>query len=116
MIIQSNGISNAERAYATFLFSKVALSMGKTVTIFLLMDGASMAKKGAATGVKHPSFDRLDSLMNEVIEGGTKVYVCELSAQFRGINEGNLVEGMKIAGAATYIDLISNPANAVVNF
>ncbi|ADN35208.1 DsrE family protein [Methanolacinia petrolearia DSM 11571] len=116
VIIQSNGISNAERAYATFLFSKVALSMGKTVTIFLLMDGASMAKKGAATGVKHPSFDRLDSLMNEVIEGGTKVYVCELSAQFRGINEGNLVEGMKIAGAATYIDLISNPANAVVNF
>ncbi|MBP2133699.1 putative peroxiredoxin/TusA-related sulfurtransferase [Methanomicrobium sp. W14] len=116
VIVQSNGISNAERAYATFLFSKVALSMGKTVTIFLLMDGASMARQGAAAGVKHPAFDRLDSLMDEVIKAGAKIYVCELSAQFRGINETNLVSGMTIAGAATYIDLISNPANAVVNF
>lgn len=116
VIAQSNGISNAERAYATFLFSKVALSMGKKVTVFLLMDGASMAKQGAAAGVKHPAFERLDTLMNEVIESGATIYVCELSAQFRGIGEDDLVKGVKIAGAATYLDLIGNTANAVVNF
>ncbi len=116
VIVQSNGIGNAERAYATFLFSKVALSMGKKVTIFLLMDGASIAQQGVAAGVKHPAFDRLDRLMDEVIKAGATIYVCELSAQFRKIGEGDLVRGVTVAGAATYLDLISNPAHAVVNF
>lgn len=116
LVVQSNGIGNAERAYATFIFSKAALSMGKEVTIFLLMDGASIARKGNAETVKHPAFDRLDKLMAEVIEKGATVYVCELSAEFRGIKSENLVEGTKIAGAATYITLLSDPTYAVVNF
>lgn len=90
VIAQSNGIGNAERAYATFLFSQVALSMGKEVTIFLLMDGAGIGKKGNAKGVKHPEFERLDHLMEDVIKAGATVYVCELSAKFRGIGADDL--------------------------
>lgn len=116
LIAQSNGIGNAERAYATFLFAKAAQSMGKEVTIFLLMDGVSMARQGNAAVVKHPAFDRLDRLMDEVIRGGATVYACEMSAKFRGIGEADLVKGVRLAGAATYIQLLSDPANAVVNF
>ncbi|MCZ3367387.1 MULTISPECIES: DsrE family protein [Methanobacterium] len=116
LVAQSNGIGNAERAYATFIFSKAAISMGKKVTIFLLMDGVSIAKKGNAEKVKHPSFDRLDNLMIEVIEMGAKVYVCELSAEFRGMKQEDLVKGTSLAGAATYITLLSDPTYAVVNF
>ena len=116
LVAQSNGIGNAERAYATFIFSKAALSMGKQVTIFLLMDGVSIAKKGNSQKVKHPSFDRLDKLMIEVIEMGAKVYVCELSAEFRGMKQDDLVNGTSLAGAATYITLLSDPTYAVVNF
>jgi uncharacterized protein len=116
LVAQSNGIGNAERAYATFIFSKAALSMGKEVTIFLLMDGVSIAKKGNAEKVKHPAFDRLDKLMTEIIEKGAKVYVCELSAEFRGMKQEDLVNGTGLAGAATYITLLSDPTYAVVNF
>lgn len=116
LVVQSNGTGNAERAYATFIFSKAALSMGKDVTIFLLMDGVSIARKGSAAAVKHPAFPRLDELMAEVIEMGVKIYVCEMSAQFRGLREDNMVEGCKIAGAATFITLLSDPSYAVVNF
>lgn len=116
LVVQSNGIGNAERAYATFIFSKAALSMGKEVTIFLLMDGVSIARKGNAAKVKHPAFDRLDKLMEPLIGAGAKIYVCELSAEFRGIKQEDLVEGTKLAGAATYITLLSDPSFAVVNF
>jgi predicted peroxiredoxin/TusA-related sulfurtransferase len=116
LVIQSNGIGNAERAYATFIFSKAALSMGKKVTIFFLMDGVSIAKKGNASKVKHPSFDRLDKLMAEAIEAGVKVYVCELSAEFRGMKQEDIVNGTSLAGAATYVTLLSDPTYAVVNF
>ncbi|MBU4607251.1 MAG: DsrE family protein, partial [Methanobacterium sp.] len=93
LVVQSNGIGNTERAYATFIFSKAALSMGKKVTVFLLMDGVSIAKNGNAATVKHPAFDRLDKLMAESIENGAKIYVCELSAEFRGMKQKDLVEG-----------------------
>jgi predicted peroxiredoxin/TusA-related sulfurtransferase len=116
LVVQSNGIGNAERAYATFIFSKAALSMGKEVTIFLLMDGVSIARKGNAAKVKHPAFERLDQLMEPLIEQGAQIYVCELSAEFRGIKQADLVEGTKLAGAATYITLLSDPSFAVVNF
>lgn len=116
LVAQSNGIGNAERAYATFIFSKVAASMGKKVTIFLLMDGVSLAKKGNAASVKHPDFAPLDRLMDEVLKAGTTIYACELSAKFRGITEADLVPGVKLAGAATYIGLLSDPSYAVVNF
>ncbi len=116
LVVQSNGIGNAERAYATFIFSKAALSMGKNVTIFLLMDGVSIARKENAAKVKHPAFDRLDKLMAEIIEQGVQIYVCELSAEFRGIKQSDLADGTKLAGAATYITLLSDPSFAVVNF
>lgn len=116
LVVQSNGIGNAERAYATFIFAQAAKSMGKEVEIFTLMDGVSILKKGNAKKVKHPAFNRLDKLMQEVIESGIKIYVCELSANFRGIKQEDLVAGAKIAGAATYVTLLSDPRYAVVNF
>jgi len=116
LVVQSNGIGNAEKAYATFIFSKAALSMGKDVTVFMLMDGVSIARDGNAKTVKHPAFDRLDILMEEAIDAGAKVYVCELSAEFRGMKQVDLVDGAKLAGAATYITLLSDPSYAVVNF
>jgi len=116
LLSQSNGIGNAERAYATFIFSKVAMSMGKQVTIFLLMDGVGIARRGNAAGVKHPDFPPLAQLMDEVITAGATIYACELSAKFRGLGEADLVPGVKLAGAATYIQLLSDPANANVNF
>ncbi|MDY9923549.1 DsrE family protein [Methanobacterium sp.] len=116
LVVQSNGIGNAERAYATFIFAKAALSMGKKVSIFLLMDGVSMARKGNAATVKHPAFDRLDYMMMEAVDGGATIYVCELSANFRGIKQKDLEDGCKLAGAATYVTLLSDPTYAVVNF
>ncbi len=116
LVVQSNGIGNAEKAYATFIFAKAALSMGKEVTVFLLMDGVSIAPKGNAATVKHPAFERMDKLMAEAVEGGAKIYVCELSAEFRGIKAENLADGCKLAGAATYVTLLSDPSYAVVNF
>ncbi|EKF86295.1 DsrE family protein [Methanobacterium formicicum] len=116
LVVQSNGIGNAERAYATFIFAKAALSMGKKVGIFLLMDGVSIARKGNAATVKHPAFDRLDHLMTEAIDAGATIYVCELSANFRGIKQKDLEKGCKLAGAATYVTLLSDPTYAVVNF
>ncbi len=54
--------------------------------------------------------------MDEVIKACATVYVCELSATFRGVGPDDLVEGVRLAGVATYLELLANPANAIVHF
>ena len=66
--------------------------------------------------MKHPAFPVLSQLMDEVMKAGATIYACELSASFRGIKEADLVPGVKLAGAATFIQVLSDPGNAVVNF
>ncbi|WP_456472518.1 DsrE family protein [Methanocaldococcus sp.] len=108
-IINTTGTGNAERAYATFMMADVALKMGLKPTIFLMLDGASLALKGECDKVKHPAFPKLGDMVRDILKKGVKVYVCELSAEFRGINEENLEDGFEIAGAPTFLNYLSRP-------
>ncbi|ADG13029.1 DsrE family protein [Methanocaldococcus infernus] len=108
-IINTTGTGNAERAYSTFMMADIALKMGLKPTIFLMLDGASLALKGECDKVKHPDFPKLGDLVRDVIKKGVKVYVCELSAKFRGIDEKNLEDGFEIAGAPTFLNYLSKP-------
>ncbi|WP_423793374.1 DsrE family protein [Methanocaldococcus indicus] len=108
-IINTTGTGNAERAYSTFMMADIALKMGLKPTIFLMLDGASLALKGECDKVKHPAFPKLGDLVRDVIKKGVKVYVCELSAEFRGINKNNLEDGFIIAGAPTFLNYLRKP-------
>ena len=54
--------------------------------------------------------------LGDVYKRQAQIYACELSAEFRGMKQTDLVEGTKMAGAATYVTLLSDPTYAVVNF
>ena len=108
-IINTSGTGNAEKAYSTFMMADVALKMKLKPTIFLMLDGASMAQKGECSKVKHPAFPKLSELVKQALSNGIKIYVCELSAEFRGISKKNLEEGFEIAGAPTFFNYLSKP-------
>ncbi|MDK2987145.1 MAG: uncharacterized protein PWQ47_283 [Methanothermococcus sp.] len=108
-IINTTGTGNAEKAYSTFMMADVASKMKLKPTIFLMLDGASLAMKGECSKVKHPDFPKLSDLVKMALNNGIKVYVCELSAKFRGISEKNLEEGFEIAGAPTFFNYLSKP-------
>lgn len=108
-IINTTGTGNAERAYSTFMMADVAQKMKLKPTIFLMLDGASLAQKGECDKVKHPAFPKLSELVKNALNSGIKVYVCELSAEFRGINQKNLEDGFEIAGAPTFFNYLSKP-------
>ncbi len=108
-IINTTGTGNAEKAYSTFMMADIALKMKLKPTIFLMLDGASLGLKGECDKVKHPAFPKLSELVQDIIKRGVKVYVCELSAEFRGISENNLEDGFEIAGAPTFFNYLSKP-------
>jgi predicted peroxiredoxin len=108
-IINTTGTGNAEKAYSTFMMADVALKMKLKPTIFLMLDGASMGQKGECDKVKHPAFPKLSELVKNALNNGIKIYVCELSAEFRGISAKNLEDGFEIAGAPTFFNYLSKP-------
>lgn len=107
-IINMTGTGNAEKAYATFMMADVAKNMKLKPTIFLMFDGASLALKGECDKVKHPAFPKLGDKMRNALKDGVKIYVCEMSSEFRGVDK-KLEDGIEIAGAPTFFRFLSKP-------
>jgi hypothetical protein len=107
-IINMTGTGNAEKAYATFMMTEVAQNMKLKPTIFLMFDGASLALKGECDKVKHPAFPKLGDKLRAAIKSGVKIYVCEMSSEFRGVDK-KLEDGIEIAGAPTFFRFLSKP-------
>lgn len=104
-IVGQWGPEAAERCYGPFVTGTTAQALDVSVTIFLMMDGVMLMKKGAAEKVKAPGFPPLPDLINSFLEAGGKIQVCSNSVEFRGIKQGDLRDPrIEIAGAATMVD------------
>jgi len=104
-IIGQWGPEAAERCYGPFVTGTTAQAQDIDVTIFLMMDGVMLLKKGMAEKVKAPGFPPLPDLIDAFLEGGGTLQVCSNSVEFRGIGQEDLRDPrIVIAGAATMID------------
>ena len=66
------------------------LKAGHGVQIFLMDDGVYNA-------VKIPSKNRLFSNLDQLITQGAKVYLCAVTAEARGLGEGDFLEGVELS-------------------
>jgi predicted peroxiredoxin len=89
--------------------------MGVDPTIYFIIKGVTVVKKGEAEKVKVGSFPSLKAVMDKAIEAGVKLMVCDQSTQLMGLNRGDYIDAAKVVGAATLNDLLLD-ADAVVSF
>jgi len=105
LYIQTSGVEAPERAYAPFILASTAAMMNVDATVYFLVKGITLMKKGEAEKIKLGSFPSLKDVMNKAIKAGVKIMVCEQSCQLLGIPRGDFVSEAKIVGAATLNDL-----------
>jgi predicted peroxiredoxin len=115
LYIQTSGLDTPERLYAPFVLSATARAMDVEASIFFMIKGITVVKKGEAEKVKIGSFPSLKEAMDQATVAGVKMYICEQSAQLLGIPRGDFVPGATIAGAGTLNDLALD-ADAVMTF
>ena len=115
LYVVTSGVGNPERAYAPFILATAGVAMGIDVTIYFLIKGVTLLKKGEAEKMKLPDFPSLNEVMEKAVELGVKLELCEQSCTLHGLERKDLIEPATVVGAAILNDRILD-ADAVLCF
>ena len=102
------GIEAAERANQAWTVAATALSAGADVTVWLTGEGVWFAVPGRSPdlGLEHAT--PVADLVATVLESGT-VVVCTQCAARRSLTGDDLLTGVSIAGAASFVEAVLRP-------
>jgi len=115
LYVQTSGVDTPERTYAPFVLATTAAMMNIDATIYFLIKGVTVVKKGEAEKIKLGSFPSLKEVMDQATKAGVKLLVCEQSTQLLGLSRGDFIPEAKVVGAATLNDLVLD-ADAILYF
>jgi uncharacterized protein len=108
--------SNApERQYSPLVLAQSAKAMGLDAAVYYLGMGLTVLKPGEAEKMQLGSFPSVAEMLQKALDMGVTVYVCEASKQMLGWESVELIDGVKIVGAATLNDLVLD-ADATMYF
>lgn len=102
------GSDDPERCAQAFTVASTALASGAEVSLWLTGDAAWFAIPGKCEEFELPHSAKLADLRNAILAGG-KITLCTQCAVRRGINDGNQIPGIVIAGAASFVEEILQP-------
>jgi predicted peroxiredoxin len=94
-----------EKQYAPLILAQTAKMMDLKPMVYYLGSSLKILKPGEADKIKMGSFPRVSELLKKTIDMEIPVYVCEASKQMLGWEKAELIDGVKIVGAATLNDL-----------
>jgi predicted peroxiredoxin len=97
------GAEDAERCNQAFTVAASAVASGADVGLWLTGEAAWFAIPGRAEQFSLPLAAPLADLLAGVLAGG-QVTLCTQCAERRGIVAGDVVEGVRIAGAAVFAE------------
>lgn len=115
LYVVMSGVDTPERLYAPFILSSTAKAMGIDATVYFLIKGVTVVKRGEAEKIKLGEFPSLKEVIEQAKNAGVEFMVCEQSCMLLGIEKGDFEDYVKIVGAATLNDLVLE-ADAVLCF
>ena len=115
LYVVTSGTDTPERIYAPFILATTAIVVGIEPTIYFLIKGVTVVKKGEAEKIKLGSFPCLREIIDQAIAAGVKLEVCEQSCELLGLERGDFIDAAEIVGAATLNDRLLD-SDAVLTF
>lgn len=96
------GAEQPERSNQALNVAATAVACGVRTSLWLTGEAAWFAVPGRAEGVDLPHASPLAELLATVLRGGG-VTVCTQCAARRDLSDADLIDGVRIAGAATFV-------------
>lgn len=108
------GAEDAERCNQAFTVAATAVAAGAEVNLWLTGEAAWFAMPGRAEEFSLPHAAPLSDLLAAVLVGGS-VTLCTQCAVRRDLTEPDLIPGIVIAGAASFVEqVLSDDVQALV--
>jgi predicted peroxiredoxin len=108
------GVDAPERCSQAFTVASTALASGVAVSLWLTGESAWFALPGKAAEFELPHAAPLSDLLDALLAGG-RVTLCTQCAARRDIGPDDVIPGVRIAGAATFVEeALADGAQALV--
>lgn len=108
------GADAPERCSQAFTVAAVAVAGGVEVSLWLTGESAWYALPGRAAEFELPHAAPLPELIDGVLAGGT-ITLCTQCAARRGIEEQDVMDGVRIAGAQVFVsEVMADGTKALV--
>lgn len=106
--------TDPEPCSQAFTVAATAIAAGATVSVWLTGDAAFLATPGRAEQADLPLAEPLASLRDIVLDEAA-LTVCTQCAARRGLTAADLLPGVRLAGAATFVsEILAEGAQALV--
>jgi len=112
--LQTSGTDTPERLYAPFILATTAAAMGQEPIVYFFIKGITAVKKGEAEKIRIGEFPTLKEIIDQAVQAGVKLMVCEQSCMLLGLDRGDFIEPAQVVGAATLNDIVLD-ADAVIS-
>ncbi len=99
------GLDAPERSNQAFTVAAAAVAAGAGVQLWLTGESAWFALPGRADELRLEHATPLPDLLSVILSTGT-VTVCSQCAARRSISPADLLPGIRIAGAASFVELV----------
>jgi predicted peroxiredoxin len=99
------GVNDPERAAQAFTVAATALASGFAVSLWLTGEAAFFALPGRCEEFELPHSAPLHELRDAILTSGS-ITLCSQCAVRRGITESDLIPGIVIKGAASFVQEI----------
>lgn len=108
------GKDDPERCNQAFTVAAAAAASGVGVSLWLTGESAWFALPGRAADFSLPEAVPLQDLLGGILAAGT-VTVCSQCAARRNIGTGDVIDGIRVAGAPTFVaEIIADGVQALV--
>jgi predicted peroxiredoxin len=106
LIFLTKGLEAPIVARSALLHAAASGAMGIDTTLYCAANGADIMDKDAWKKEEvQPGRPTLKQRLDEARDANVKFMVCSAAMAAKGIKEEDLIEGTKISGAATLVDL-----------
>jgi predicted peroxiredoxin len=106
----ATGLEDPERVTVAFLVAGAAAEQGKDVVMFVTKEAVRLGLPGIAEAVACDGCPPLARLFGQYADAGGQLFVCPICFQARGLQEAQLVDNARLAGATPLWEWIADAA------
>jgi predicted peroxiredoxin len=112
----ATGLEDAERVTVAFLVGGAAVEQGRQVAMFLTKEAVRLGLPGHADAVACEGCPPLARLFQQYTDGGGELLVCPICFNARKLDEAQLVDNARLAGATPLWEWIGADSATVFSY